>query len=217
MATIDVNNLDGKTVGAIDLADSVFGAEVNEHLFYEVVKAQLATRRAGTHSTKRRADVRGGGKKLYKQKGTGNARQGSIRAPHYVGGGKVSRPSRATTRTTRRRRCMAGALRSRSRFAPRSRSSSSSTASTLAAIKTKRVATALDDARRRRRRWSSTPRTRRSRKSTRNLPNAKFLPPEGLNVYDLLGHEHARSCRERRSTPSTARLKSAPRTEEGAA
>src|SRR5882724_7952857 len=92
MATIDVKNLDGKSVGKVDLDESVFGVEVNEHLLWEVVKAQRAKRRAGTHSTKRRDEVRGGGKKPYKQKGTGNARQGSTRAPNYVGGGVVFGP-----------------------------------------------------------------------------------------------------------------------------
>src|SRR5258708_9138054 len=92
MATIDIKNLDGKSVGKVDLDESVFGVEINEHLLWEVVKAQRAKRRVGTHSTKRRDEVRGGGKKPYKQKGTGNARQGSTRAPNYVGGGKVFTP-----------------------------------------------------------------------------------------------------------------------------
>ena len=89
MAKLEVKNLDGAKVGDIDLDETVFGAEVNEHLLWEVVKAQRAKKRAGTHSTLRRSEVRGGGKKPYKQKGTGNARQGSTRAPHYVGGGGV--------------------------------------------------------------------------------------------------------------------------------
>ena len=70
----------------------MFGAKVKEHLLWELVKAQQAAKRAGTHSTKTRANVRGGGKKPYKQKGTGNARQGSSRAPNHVGGGKVFGP-----------------------------------------------------------------------------------------------------------------------------
>ena len=172
MATIDVKNLDGKTVGDVDLDDSVFGAEVNEHLLWEVVKAQRAKRRAGTASTKRRDEVRGGGKKPYKQKGTGHARQGSTRAPHCVGGGKVFGPKprdyeyhvpqegRWRARCARRCRC-----------APRSRRSSSSTASTLDGARPSSVATALEALGARARRWSSTPRQReRSPQSTRNLP-----------------------------------------------
>src|SRR5690242_4011550 len=84
---LKVFNLKREEVGSIDLSDEVFSAEVKENLFYEVVKAQLASRRAGTKATKERSAVRGSSKKLYKQKGTGRARQGSIRAPHHAGGG----------------------------------------------------------------------------------------------------------------------------------
>src|SRR6516164_5710853 len=92
MATFDVFNMNREKVGSIDLADEVFGAEVKEHLFYEVVKAQLASKRQGTASAKNRAAVSGSTKKLYKQKGTGRARHGSIRAPVYVGGGQAHPP-----------------------------------------------------------------------------------------------------------------------------
>src|SRR5580765_7413399 len=89
---IDIVNIQGKKVGSADLADAAFGAEVKDYLLWELVKAQQAAKRAGTHSTKTRANVRGGGKKPYKQKGTGNARQGSSRAPNHVGGGVVFGP-----------------------------------------------------------------------------------------------------------------------------
>src|SRR3954470_17759300 len=89
---IDLMNVEGKKVGNIELADAVFATPVKEHLLWEVVKAQRAARRAGTHATKTREFVRGGGKKPYKQKGTGSARQGSSRSPNYVGGGKVFGP-----------------------------------------------------------------------------------------------------------------------------
>src|SRR5450432_1296708 len=89
---IDIVNIEGKTVGQASLADAIFGAKVKEHLLWEMVNAQRAAKRAGTHSTKTRANVRGGGKKPYKQKGTGNARQGSSRAPNHVGGGVVFGP-----------------------------------------------------------------------------------------------------------------------------
>src|SRR5215471_16019461 len=108
----EVKNLDGKKVGEVELADAVFGVDVNEHLLWEVVKAQRAKKRAGTHSTKRRDEVRGGGKKPYKQKGTGNARQGSTRAPHYVGGGKVFTPKPRDYEYHVPKKVMAGALRS---------------------------------------------------------------------------------------------------------
>src|SRR5688572_16407265 len=89
---IDVVNIEGKKVGSMELADAVFAAKVKEALLWEIVKAQRAARRAGTHATKTREFVRGGGKKPYRQKGTGNARQGSSRAPNFVGGGVVFGP-----------------------------------------------------------------------------------------------------------------------------
>src|ERR1700716_4352497 len=92
MATLDVINLEKQKVGTIDLPDDLVNGPVNEALFYEVVKAQLASRRAGTVGVKNRSLVSGGGKKPYKQKGTGRARQGSIRASQWVGGGKAMAP-----------------------------------------------------------------------------------------------------------------------------
>src|SRR3984957_14871923 len=92
MATIDVFNLKREKVGSIDLSDEVFATEVKEHLFYEVVRAQLASRRQGPRAPKERPAVSGSTKKLYKQKGTGRARHGSIRAPIYVGGGRAHPP-----------------------------------------------------------------------------------------------------------------------------
>ena len=92
MAKFDVYDLDKKKVGELDLADAVFAGEVNEHLFYEVVKAKLASDRSGTHAVKNRSLVSGGGKKPWKQKGTGRARQGSTRASQWVGGGKAMGP-----------------------------------------------------------------------------------------------------------------------------
>ena len=84
---ITVFNLKRESVGELELSDDVFGTEVKEPLLYEVVKAQLASRRSGTKATKERSAVSGSSKKLYKQKGTGRARQGSLRAPHHAGGG----------------------------------------------------------------------------------------------------------------------------------
>src|SRR5689334_891415 len=89
---IDLKNTSGKSVGSIELDDAVFGAEVHQHLLWEAVKWQLAKRRAGTASTKRMSEVRGSSIKPWKQKGTGRARQGSKKAPHWVGGGSVFGP-----------------------------------------------------------------------------------------------------------------------------
>ena len=82
----------GKTVGSVELSDELFAAPVNAAVLHQVVTAQLAGRRTGTHDTKTRGEVRGGGRKPYRQKGTGRARQGSVSAPHYRGGGVVFGP-----------------------------------------------------------------------------------------------------------------------------
>jgi large subunit ribosomal protein L4 len=87
MAQITLKNRNGADAGTVDLDDTVFGIQPNVPVMHQVVTAQLAKRRSGTHSTKTRSEVRGGGVKPYRQKGTGRARQGSIRAPQYVGGG----------------------------------------------------------------------------------------------------------------------------------
>jgi len=92
MADLTLKTAAGKDSGTVELDDDVFGVTPNVSLMHQVVTAQLAARRSGTQSTKTRSDVRGGGRKPYAQKGTGNARQGSIRAPHFVGGGVALGP-----------------------------------------------------------------------------------------------------------------------------
>ena len=92
MANVAVLNMAGNEVDRIELNDAVFGVEVNEHLVHMAVLQQLANNRQGTQKAKTRSEVRGGGKKPYRQKGTGHARQGSTRAPHYTGGGVVFAP-----------------------------------------------------------------------------------------------------------------------------
>src|SRR6185437_63435 len=162
------------TVGNLELDDAVFGVDVNEHLLWEVVKAQRAKRRAGTHSTKRRDEVRGGGKKPYKQKGTGNARQGSTRAPHYVGGGKVFTPKPRDYEYHVPKKVMAGALRSALSLRAKEQKVVVVDSFTLDAPKTKLVDKAIKtfggksallvDAK-----------NETLRKSTRNLQHAKYL------------------------------------------
>ena len=92
MANVSVYNIEGKEVGSIELNDAVFGVEVNEHLVHMAVVNQLANKRQGTQSAKTRSEVSGGGKKPWRQKGTGHARQGSTRAPQWTGGGTVFAP-----------------------------------------------------------------------------------------------------------------------------
>ena len=92
MANVAIYNMEGKEVGSLELNDAVFGVEVNEHLVHMAVVQQLANNRQGTQKAKTRSEVRGGGRKPWRQKGTGHARQGSIRAPQWTGGGVVFAP-----------------------------------------------------------------------------------------------------------------------------
>ena len=117
MASVDLKNASGKSAGSIDVADELFGIQPNVPVMHQVVTAQLAHRRSGTQSTKTRAEVAGGGKKPFKQKGTGGARQGSISAPHYSGGGVAHgpKPRKYTQRVPRKmvRLALASALSDR--------------------------------------------------------------------------------------------------------
>lgn len=92
MPKVDILNIKGENVGSLELNETLFNTSISEQAVYEVVKNQLANKRQGTQSAKTRSEVRGGGRKPFRQKGTGRARQGSIRAPHYTGGGVVFAP-----------------------------------------------------------------------------------------------------------------------------
>lgn len=100
MPKLNILDINGQNVGEIELLDSIFNIEVNEHVLYEAVKNQLANKRQGTQSAKTRAEVRGGGRKPWKQKGTGRARQGSIRSVQWVGGGVAFAPKPRSYRYT---------------------------------------------------------------------------------------------------------------------
>ena len=188
---IKVFNLERKEVGELDLADEVFGAEVKEHLFYEVVKAQLASRRAGTKATKERSAVSGSSKKVYRQKGTGRARQGSLRAPHHSGGGMAHalEPKDWSYRPPRKVRI--GALKcALSMFAKEGRLIVCDSLE-LGEIKTKAFATTLGKLEANKKSLIvDAVGNDKLAKSVRNLAHHHFLPPEGVNVYDLLRHDH---------------------------
>jgi len=185
---IDIVNIEGKKVGQADLHDAVFGAPVKDYLLWEVVKAQQAAKRAGTHATKTRAHVRGGGKKPYKQKGTGNARQGSTRAPNYVGGGKVFGPHPRSYAYTVPKKVKRAALASA--LSLRAQEKKLVVVDQLAfdAPKTKRMAGILKALGVERALVVDGAGNTNLFKSTRNLAQAKVLAPEGLNVYDILDH-----------------------------
>ena len=112
MANVSVYNMEGKEVGTIELNDAVFGVEVNEHLVHMAVVQQLANNRQGTQKAKTRSEVSGGGRKPWRQKGTGHARQGSIRAPQWKGGGVVVAPVPRDYTTTMNKKEKRAALKS---------------------------------------------------------------------------------------------------------
>jgi len=190
MAKFDVLNMKGEKVGSIDLADEVFGTEVREHLFYEIVKSQLASKRQGTQCAKNRSAVSGSTKKIFKQKGTGRARHGSIRAPVFVGGGKAHppRPRDWSYRPPRRARALAltSAL---SKFGKEGRLVVVDRFE-LAEIKTKSFVAALETLKAEAKTLVvDSQDNERLRLSIRNCKDHQFLPPEGVNVYDLLRHD----------------------------
>lgn len=114
MATIEVKDREGAAKGSVELPDEIFAQKVNIPLIHQVVVAQQAAGRQGTHSTKTRGEVRGGGKKPYRQKGTGRARQGSVRAPQFTGGGTVHGPKPRDYAQRTPKKMKAAALRGRS-------------------------------------------------------------------------------------------------------
>jgi large subunit ribosomal protein L4 len=191
MAKVPVYNLQRESVGELDLADDVFGGEVNEALFYDVVKAQLASRRKGTHKVKNRAEVKATSAKMYRQKGTGRARHGDEKAPQFRGGGRAfgPKPRDYSYRPTRKMR--KGALRSALALKLKEGRLLVVEDFDLPEIKTKSLAKVLDQLEVDK---SSVivdeVANDKLRLSARNLAKHQYLPPEGVNVYDLLRHEH---------------------------
>ncbi len=191
MAKVDVFNLNREKVGELELSDEVFAAEIREHLFQEVVTAQLASRRAGTRAGKERAAVQGSSKKIYKQKGTGNARHGSIRAPIFVGGGRAhpAKPQDWSYRPPRRVRL--GALKGALSLLVKEGRFTVVDKIDLGEIKTQKLATVLDTLKTGKSNLVVDAASNDSlRLSIRNMKSNNFLPPEGVNVYDLLRHDH---------------------------
>lgn len=192
---LDLYNLTNEKIGEVEVSDEVFGVEVRPHLFHEVVKMQLANRRRGTHKGKTRAEVSGGGKKPFKQKGTGNARQGTSRSPHMVGGGwAFAKRNRDYSYSLNKKKCRA-ALRSALSMIVGEGKIKVVDSFDLAEIKTKAVANTLNTLNVARalvvdcvdrENCLTTANNESLRLSVRNLQNFKYLRPEGVNVYDLL-------------------------------
>jgi large subunit ribosomal protein L4 len=191
MAKVDVFNLKREKVGELELADEVFAAEVKEHLFQDVVTAQLASKRAGTHAAKERSAVSGSSKKIYKQKGTGQARHGSIRAPIFVGGGRAHPPKPQDFSYRPPRRVRVGALRSALSLLVKEGRLIVVENIDLGEIKTKKLEGVLSALQAGKKNLVVDARENQNLKlSIRNMEDNLFLPPEGVNVYDLLRHDH---------------------------
>jgi large subunit ribosomal protein L4 len=192
MAKIDVFNLKREKVGDLELADEVFATEVKEHLFHEVVVAQLASRRAGTKAAKERSAVSGSSKKIYKQKGTGQARHGSIRAPIFVGGGRAHPPKPQDFSYRPPRQVRIGALRSALSMILKEGRLTVVDSIDLGEAKTQKLAGVLEalKAGYKKTLVVDDKGNENLRLSIRNMDANQFLPPEGVNVYDLLRHDH---------------------------
>ncbi len=191
MPVVDVKNLNGKTVGQMDLADGVFAAKVNPHLLHETTRWYLAGQRAGTHSTKGRADVAGSGRKLWKQKGTGRARIGSIRSPLWRKGGTVHGPVPHKYAYRLPKKMILGALRSALSQKLAEEKLTVVDGWQLETHKTKALRESLD-------KLNGDSRTillvdingnENLERASRNLEGVKLSLSRDLQVYDLLKHD----------------------------
>ena len=190
MAIADVLNIEKKKVAEVDLNDEVFGADIHEAVIYDVVKMQLASRRSGTASTKTRSDVKGGGKKPFRQKGTGRARAGSSRSPLWRTGGTVFGPHPRdysfSVPKKIRKTALISALSMKFKNNkmiilkdfPMEKISTRGFQKVVDLFDLKKALFVLDD------------HNEILMKSSRNIKNVKMIRSEGLNVYDVLNHEH---------------------------
>ena len=189
MPSVDIVNLNNDVVGSLELSDEVFAAPVNEHLLYEAVRHSQAARRGGNAKTKTRHEVSGSGKKLWRQKGTGRARMGSIRSPLWRHGGTVHGPQPRDYSYKLPRKMVLGALRSALSAKLRDGELRVVSEFTLGDHKTKAMRAVLD--------VLGAPKTvlmidsgenRNLSLSTRNLAGVKLVSTKDVEVYDLLGH-----------------------------
>lgn len=196
---LEVVDLENESAGAIEVDDEIFDAPVREHLFWEVVKWQQANRRQGSHSTKGRSEVSGGGSKPWAQKGTGRARHGSIRSPLWVGGGMSHGPSPKDYEYTISKKKRRAALRAALSVRRQEGNVRVVESLELPEIKTKKAVEALEnleasdalvvDTTERDEETGEVQHNEKLRLSVRNLPDVKYLAVEGLNVEDILNHE----------------------------
>ena len=187
MAKVSVFNIEGKQVGEIELNDAVFGVEVNEHLLHMAVVSQLANKRQGTQSAKTRAEVSGGGRKPWRQKGTGHARQGSTRAPQWTHGGIVFAPKPRDYSYTVNKKVRRLAMKSA--FSAKAASNDIIVVDTITTDKfiTKTMAAMLNAVGSQKKALIVLPTVdKKVINSARNIPGVKTAQVNELNVYDML-------------------------------
>ena len=186
MAKLNVKDLEGNDVGSIDVADELFAADVKQHLLWEVVRWQRAKARAGTAKTKERSEVHGTHAKMFKQKGTGNARHGSSRVNVFRGGGQVHGPRPRSYEFSVNKKVRAGAMRSALTLRASEGNLTVIRDFAVPDSKTRNLAAALVKLDARRALLIDSATNESLRRSSSNLPDAQHMAPEGLNVYDIL-------------------------------
>jgi len=186
MATVSVYNIEGKEVGTIDLNDSVFGVEVNDHLVHKAVVGQLANNRQGTQKAKTRAEVSGGGRKPWRQKGTGHARQGSTRAPQWTGGGIVFAPVPRDYSVKMNKKEKRAALKSALSSRVEEKKFIVIDEINFDEIKTKKFQTVLDNLKINKALVVLEDGNKNAELSARNIPDVKTAHTNTINVYDIL-------------------------------
>lgn len=190
MAFQDVYNMDGTKVSEIDLADEIFNVPVKQHVLHEVVVMQLANRRAGTASTKGRSEVRGGGAKPYRQKGTGRARAGTRSSPLWRGGGVVFGPRLRGYAYKVPKKVRRQALKMALTSKLQDNALIVVDKLDLEAVKTKPFVGVMEALRAKEALIVTDQKLENLELSSRNVPNVKVVRSEGLNVYDILKFQH---------------------------
>jgi large subunit ribosomal protein L4 len=198
MPVAEVKNLEGKTVGKIELADDVFGVKVNQNLLHESVRHYLAERHRGTHKTKDKSEVSGSGKKLWKQKGTGRARIGSIRSPLWRHGGTVHGPTPHSYSYALPKKMILGALRSALSAKLAEQKLTIVDGWKLESHKTKAFREQLSklDKETRTILLVESGANVNLERASRNIEGVTLVAPSGLDTYDLMRHDHLMLSRE---------------------
>lgn len=190
MPKLNVLDVQGKQVGEIELADAVFGITPNEAVLHDAVVMQQASRRRGTHDVKNRSEVRGGGRKPYKQKGTGNARQGSIRSPQWVGGGTVFGPTPRSYAYKLPKKVRRLAIKSALSTKVLENEVVVLDALALEAAKTRELVQVLKNIGADQKALIVTDTVEeKAALAARNIPGVKLIAAEGVNVLDVLYHD----------------------------